>query len=104
MFFVDHSYVIDCAAKLKPDVISYSAVISACEKGSKWEVALHFFDAMKGMRFQRLKMWRLGDYFILKISDAVSTVENRSKLKKDGLTPNVIAYNCDKNAAMGILV
>ena len=55
-FAVYHSYVVDIAAKLKPEVVSYSAVISACEKGSMWGVVLRFLDAMMWVRFQHLEM------------------------------------------------
>ena len=33
-------------AKVVPDVISYSAAISACEKGGEWQKALKLFEAM----------------------------------------------------------
>ena len=32
---------------LQPDIISYSAAISACEKGGQWERALELLDEMK---------------------------------------------------------
>ena len=32
---------------IEPDVISYSAAISACEKGGRWEQALEVFDEMR---------------------------------------------------------
>ena len=35
------------AASIDCDVISYSALISACEKGSQWPLALDLFHSMK---------------------------------------------------------
>ena len=35
------------AASIDCDVISYSALISACEKGSQWPLALDLFQSMK---------------------------------------------------------
>ena len=36
--------------KLEPDVISYSAVISACEKGEQWQRALSLLSEMRGVK------------------------------------------------------
>ena len=33
-----------------PDEVSYSAAISACEKGAQWQMALHVFSAMQGSK------------------------------------------------------
>jgi len=35
------------AAGVKPDVITYSALISACEKGAQWQLARAVFEEMK---------------------------------------------------------
>ena len=32
---------------MKPDVYSYNALISACEKGGQWERAVEVFEEMK---------------------------------------------------------
>jgi pentatricopeptide repeat domain-containing protein 1 len=37
---------------LQPDVISYNAAISACEKGLQWEKALHFLSEMRTQGLQ----------------------------------------------------
>jgi pentatricopeptide repeat domain-containing protein 1 len=37
---------------MQPDVISYSASISACEKGLQWEKALELLSEMKTQGFQ----------------------------------------------------
>ena len=34
------------AEKLLPNIVSYSASISACEKGEQWQMALHLFNAI----------------------------------------------------------
>ena len=34
-------------AKVDASVISYSATISACEKGGQWQMAVHLFDNMR---------------------------------------------------------
>ncbi|CAK9030074.1 Pentatricopeptide repeat-containing protein At4g31850 [Durusdinium trenchii] len=38
--------------KVQPDVISYSAAISACEKGGQWPQALKLFEAMPEVEVQ----------------------------------------------------
>ena len=35
------------AAGITPDVISYNAAISACEKGQQWQRALELFEAVR---------------------------------------------------------
>ena len=36
-----------CTEKIWPDTTSYSAAISACEKGKRWELALEFLEEVK---------------------------------------------------------
>ena len=35
-----------CCVRIRPDVISYNAAITACEKRSLWEAALQLFDSI----------------------------------------------------------
>ena len=39
-------------AKLEPSVISYSAGISACEKGEQWQRALSLLDEMREAKLE----------------------------------------------------
>jgi pentatricopeptide repeat protein len=39
-----------CAARVAPDVITFSATISACEKGGQWQRALALLDEMRAAR------------------------------------------------------
>merc|ERR1712048_480113 len=39
-------------ARIQPNVISFSAAISACEKGAQWPWALSLFDGMQKARIQ----------------------------------------------------
>ncbi|CAK0888794.1 unnamed protein product [Prorocentrum cordatum] len=41
-----------CEAKLEPDVISYSAGISACEKGEQWQRALALLSEMQELNLE----------------------------------------------------
>ena len=98
---------------IKPDVISYSAAISACEKGSQWEKALGLLQDMtcRGIKPD-----------VISYSAAISACEKGSQWEKAlgllqdmtcrGIKPDVISYSaaistCEKGSqwekALGLL-
>ena len=40
------------ATKLEPDVISYNAAMSACVKGSQWQVAMGLLSEMQAAKLE----------------------------------------------------
>ncbi|CAE7263383.1 unnamed protein product, partial [Symbiodinium sp. KB8] len=81
-------------AELSPDVVSYSAAISSCEKGGSWPLALQLFDSMRQSELSP---------DVISYSAAISSCEKGMRwqlalqlfgsLSEEKLRPNVICYN-----------
>merc|ERR1739841_325877 len=81
-------------ADLVPDVISYSAAISACEKGGQWQVALGLLATMQEAALVPN---------VISYSAAISACEKCGQwqealgllatMQEADLVPNVISYN-----------
>ena len=77
-----------------PDVITYNAAISACEKGWQWERALELLEEMKSSGIEP---------DVISYSAAISACEKGGQweralelleeMKSRGIEPNVISYN-----------
>jgi len=79
---------------IQPNVISYSAAISACEKGGQWQEALKLFREMSEKGIQPN---------VISYSAAISACEKGGQwqealklfreMSEEGIQPNVISYN-----------
>jgi pentatricopeptide repeat domain-containing protein 1 len=79
---------------LKPNVITFSATISACEKGGQWKKALELFHSMKGHGVKPS---------VITFSAAISACEKGGKwekalelfhwMKNHGVKPNEITFS-----------
>jgi len=84
---------------VQPDVISYSATISACEKGGKWEKALELLSEMENRNVQP---------DVISYSATISACEKGGKrdkalellseMKNRNANPDVISYNATISA------
>eukprot|EP00435_Cladocopium_sp_Y103_P018947 s3611_g4.t1 len=81
-------------AKISPNVICYSAVISACEKGGQWEQALSLFQAMPKAQISPN---------VISYSAAISACEKGGQWEQaltlfetmlsSQVDPNIVSYN-----------
>ena len=69
-------HLLDSMRKAKVDaaVISYSATISACEKGGQWQMAVHLFDSMRKAKV---------DANVISYSSTISACEKGGGVKGD---------------------
>merc|ERR1712150_441265 len=82
-------------ASFKPDVVTYNASISACEKGEQWALALHILAEMELHKLQpnditynalcsactRGQQWALSLYLL-------------TKIRTMGFEPNMVGFDC----------
>ena len=89
---------------IEPNVITYSAAISACEKGKKWEKALSLLEQMRDARIKP---------DVISYSAAISACEKGGQweralslleqMRGEGIEPDVISYSaaisaCEKGS------
>ena len=82
------------AQGLGPNVITYSATISACEKGSQWHEALELLAEMQAQGLEpNVITYNAAISACEKGSQWQQALELLAEMQAQGLEPNVISYN-----------
>lgn len=92
------------ATEVRPDVVSFTALISSCEKGGEWEVALNFFEQMpEAQCCPNLVTWNASISCCEKGLHWPAALHMFSSMRQASIQPDLVSFSaaitaCEKGA------